>query len=281
MSIKITCDSTCDVPKALIEKYDIHIYPLTIVKNDMQFKDGVDITPEDIFDFVESGAGACHTVAVNVAEYAEFFSRFANTYDAVIHFNLSSALSSCYQNAVIAASDYTNVYVVDSLNLSSGSGHLVLDAALMAQSGKTAEEIVAVSNARAKKVEASFVIDTLKYLYKGGRCSGVAALGANVLKLKPCIEVVDGSMQVGKKYRGNFDKVILEYVRDQLSGRDDIDSRRIFITHPSGVPDSVVHSVIEAINSIRHFDEVIESVAGCTISNHCGPVCLGVIFYRK
>jgi DegV family protein with EDD domain len=281
MRIKITSDSTCDLPKDLVEKYDIEIVPLAIVKNDIPYKDGLEITPDDIFKYVESGKGICHTVAVNVAEYQEVFARYADTYDAVIHFNISSGFSSCNQNANIAASDFDNVYVVDTRNLSTGSGHLVLDAAIMAQSGVDARHIVDRMNDLARKVEASFVIDSLLYLWKGGRCSGVAALGANVLKLKPCIEVVNGKMEVGKKYRGSFDKVIIQYVKDKLAQRDDIDYKRIFITHPTGVPQHIVQNVIDTVKALGNFEEVIESYAGCTISNHCGPVCLGVLFYRK
>jgi DegV family protein with EDD domain len=281
MRIKITSDSTCDLAKEIVDMYDIGIVPMPIIKGDVSYRDGVDIFPEDIFAYVESGAGACHTSAINISSYQEAFRPFAVTYDAVIHLTLSSGISSCYQNACLAAEEFGNVYIVDSQNLSSGHGHLVLDAAIMAQQGCQPQEIIDRCNALAGKVEASFVIDTLLYLYKGGRCSGVAALGANVLKLKPCIEVVGGKMDVGKKYRGNFDKVILQYVADRLRDRDDIDYKRIFITHPSGVPRAVVESVIAAVKAYGPFEEVIETIAGGTISCHCGPVCLGVLFYRK
>lgn len=281
MRIKILSDSVCDLTKDQLKRFDIGIAPLPIIKNDVTYKDGVDIMPEDIFEYVESGKGICHTSAINVADYQEAFSRFTGTYDAVIHMTLSSGISSCYQNAVIAASDFKNVHVVDSLNLSTGCGHLVLDAAIMAEQGKPAEEIVKQLEALRPKVEASFVIDSLLYLWKGGRCSGVAALGANVLKLKPCIEVKNGKMDVGKKYRGNFDKVIIQYVTDRLKDRDDIDYKRIFVTHPSGVHREVVDNVIRTVKSLGPFEEVIETLAGGTISCHCGPVCLGVLFYRK
>lgn len=278
MNIKITADSTCDLPKDLIEKYDIGIVPLYIVKGDSSLKDGVEINPQDIFEYVESGTGICHTAAVNVLDYLERFSAYLKDYDAVIHINISSDFSACNQNANIAASELQNVYVVDSRNLSSGSGHLVLDASHMASAGMAPAEIVERLKEHAKLVEASFVIDTLKYLYKGGRCSGIAALGANVLKLKPCIEVVDGKMEVGKKYRGNMDKIILQYISDRLNDRDDIDARRIFITHTS-VSDAILSQVREVLKD--KFEEIIESDAGCTISNHCGPGTLGILFYRK
>jgi len=156
----------------------------------------------------------------------------------------------------------------------------VLDAALMAEQGMSAEEIVKRLEELKPKVEASFVIDSLLYLWKGGRCSGVAALGANVLKLKPCIEVKNGKMEVGKKYRGNFEKVIIQYVTDRLKDRDDIDYKRIFVTHPI-VPLEIVDNVVKAVKSLGPFKEVIVTRAGGTISTHCGPVCLGVLFYRK
>ncbi len=281
MRIKITADSTCDLTKDLLEKHDIHIFPLTIIKGDNEYLDGIEIQPQDIFDYVESGQGVTHTSAVNVSDFQEKFEAFSKEYDAVIYISISSDFSACYQNAVIAAEDFDNVYAFDSRNLSSGIGHIVLDAAIMAEAGLPPEEIIEKLGEMAKKVNASFIIDSLLYLYKGGRCSGVAALGANVLKLKPCIEVVDGHMQVGKKYRGNFDKVILQYVKDRLSDRDDIDYRRIFITHPDAVPQKIVDSVIEAVKSYGSFEEIVDSHAGCTISNHCGPICLGVLYYTK
>lgn len=281
MRIKITSDSTCDLTKELIEKYDIEIFPLTIIKGAGEYLDGIEIQPEDIFEYVESGAGITHTSAVNVSDFTEKFEVFSKEYDAVIHVSLGSDFSACCQNAMIAASNFDNVYVVDSRNLSSGIGHLVLDAAILAVQGLLPAEIVDTLNERAKKIEASFIIDTLKYLYRGGRCSGVAALGANVLKLKPCIEVVDGKMDVGKKYRGNFDKVIIQYVNDKLAGRGDLDYRRIFVTHASGVPKDVIDNVIKTIKASGNFEEIIESIAGCTISHHCGPVCLGVLYFRK
>ncbi len=281
MRIKVTSDSTCDLPQELIGKYDIHIFPLTIIKDGKEYLDGIEIQPQDIFDYVESGAGVTLTSAVNVSDFDEKFTEFLKDHDAVIHVSLGSEFSACCQNAVIAAAEMDNVWVVDSCNLSSGIGHLVLDAAEMADSGMDAAEIVDALNARKDNIESSFVIDTLKYLHRGGRCTSLQALGANMLKLKPCIEVTDGKMDVGKKYRGNFDKVILQYVEDKLGGRDDIDYRRIFITHPPGMNQAIVDSVADKVRSLGAFDAVIESYAGCTISHHCGPVCLGVLYYSK
>ena len=225
--------------------------------------------------------GVTHTSAVNVSDFQEKFEEFSKAYDAVIYISLSSEFSACYQNAVIAAGNFDNVYALDSRNLSTGVGHIVLDAALMAEGGMDVTEILETLGTMTDKVEASFVIDTLKYLHRGGRCSGVAALGANVLRLKPCIEVVSGKMDVGKKYRGNFDKVILQYINDKLGGRDDIDPKRVFITHPPGMDRKIIDSVTDAVKAQGKFDEIIETDAGCTICHHCGPVCLGILYYRK
>ena len=280
MRIKISADSTCDLSQDLIEKYDISIVPLYVVKGEKTYRDGVDIRPSDIFEYVENGQGTCNTSAVNIVEYTERFENYLKEYDAVIHINISSDLSTCNQSACIAASQWENVYIVDSRNLSTGSGHLVLDAALLAAEGMAPADIKAELDKRASKLEASFVINTLKYLHKGGRCSGVAALGANLLKIKPCIEVVNGKMEVGKKYRGPYEKVILQYVEDRLKNRDDIDYRRIFITH-TPISEEIIKSVTAAIQKLGQFEEIIETTAGCTISNHCGPATLGILFYKK
>ncbi|MDR1217940.1 MAG: DegV family protein [Oscillospiraceae bacterium] len=281
MKIKISADSTCDLTHELIDRYDIGIVPLYIVKGGESFKDGLEITPDDLFDYVDSGAGTCHTAAVNIADYTDAFTSYLREYDAVVHINISSGFSACNQNARIAASELPNVYVVDSFNLSTGTGHLVYDAALMAAEGVAPDEIARRLDGMAPFMDASFIIDKLTYLHKGGRCSSLTALGANILKLKPCIEVTDGKMDVGKKYRGSFDKVILQYVADKLSDAGNIDGRRIFVTHTTRVPPDTTRSVIDAIRSYGIFDEIVESHAGCAISNHCGTVCLGVLFYRR
>jgi len=245
------------------------------------YKDRIEITVSDIFEYVESGKGMTSSNAINISEYQEKFSEWLKEYDAVIHISISNHFSACNQSAQIAAEEFENVFVVDSLNLSTGSGHVVLDAAIMAESGMAPEQIVEELGRLIKRVEASFVIGTLKYLHLGGRCSGLAALGANLLKLNPCIEVVDGKMEVGKKYRGNFEKAILQYVAEKLSNRDDIDTRRIFITYPPSVSDELVASIVGKVKSLRDFDEIICCEAGCVISNHCGPICAGILFYRK
>ena len=278
MRVKITADSTCDLPSDIVSKYDIGIVPLYIFKDDKAYKDRLEITVSDIFDYVESGAGMTRSTAVNVAEYQEYFSEYLKECDAIIHICISNHFSACYQNARLAAGEFNNVYIVDSLNLSTGSGHIVLAAALMAEKGMAPEQIVEELGRLVKRVEASFVIGTLKYLHKGGRCTSLAALGANVLKLNPCIEVVGGKMEVGKKYRGSFDKIILQYVDDKLAGRDDVDTGRIFVTYPPTMSDELIGKVVEKIKSLHDFDEIICCDAGCVISNHCGPICVGILF---
>ena len=280
MSIKIPSDSTSDLSPTLLEQYDITVLPLYVTMGEQTCQDGVDARPEDLFAYVERTGSLPTTAAVNVADYHDCFAQFSPRHEAVIHITISSDFSSCYQNACVAAEGFSNVYVVDSRNLSTGHGLVVLEAALAAQRGEQPEAIVAHLNEVAGQVEASFVVDKLDYLVKGGRCSSAAALGANLLKLKPCIEVVDGRMKVGKKYRGNYDKVLLQYVRERLDGRDDLALDRIFVTHTPCRPETV-EAVKAEIQTYAPFSEIIETTAGCTISSHCGPNTLGILFLRS
>lgn len=280
MKIKITCDSTCDLSPELYERYDIGVIPLHIIKDGTSFADTLEITPDDIFAHVGAGGAMCSTAAANIDEYTEAFAGYLKEYDAVVHINISSEFSTCYQNACIAAEELGSVYPVDSRSLSTGSGLLAIDAALMAGQGTDAAEIAARLREMTAKLDVSFILDTLKYLHLGGRCSGVAALGANLLSLRPCIEVKDGKMGVGKKYRGKSSVCMKKYVEERLSGRDDLDLRRIFITH-SGIEPELIGELRELVAGIAPFSEIIITRAGCTISNHCGPRCMGVLFYTK
>ena len=281
MRIKISADSTCDLPADILDRYNIGLVPLYIIKDEKPYKDRLEISVGEIFKHVESGKGMTRSNAVNISEYQEYFSKWLKEYDAIIHISISNHFSACNLSARIAAEEFDNVYVVDSLNLSTGSGHIVLDAAIMAESGMEPALIVEELERLVPRVEASFVIGTLKYLHLGGRCSGVQALGANLLKLNPCIEVIDGKMEVGKKYRGVFDKIVIEYIEDRLSDRDDIDTKRVFVTYPPTIEDNLISRVVEKIKELRCFDEIICSEAGCVISNHCGPMAVGVLFYRN
>jgi len=280
MNIKITADSTCDLSKELLERYQITLIPLTVIKAGEMYKDGVDITPPDIFAHVDQGGALCSTSAVNSEDYRTLFAELSPQYDAVIHINIGSGFSACYQNAMIAAANFPNVYVVDSMNLSTGQGHLVIEAAQLAQKGMNPVEIHSQLNAMRGRVEASFILDRLDYMQKGGRCSAVIALGGRLLKIKPCIAVKDGGMGMVDKYRGNFAKCIEKYVKEMLKDREDIRKDRIFITH-SYVDDESVQVARETIEKYCEFDEIIESKAGCTVSCHCGPGTLGVLFVTK
>ena len=281
LKIKISADSTCDLSQDLIEKYGIGITPLYIVKDGKALRDGVEITPEDIYESAESGAEPCSTAAVSVADYIDYFTETLKEYDAVVHFHISSDMSACYQNAVIASREVGNVYPVDSRSLSTGIGQLVLDAAIMARSGAQPLEISDAMTAKREKLDVSFVVDTLAYLRRGGRCSALAAIGANLLSLKPCIEVRGGVMGVGKKYRGSLEKCILQYVRERLEGRDDIDTHRIFITDSGHLSDDLRERVKAEILKYQPFEEIYMTRAGCTVSSHCGPGTLGILYFHK
>ena len=279
-NIKITCDSTCDLPQELYAKYDVEVVALSVALGEELHRDGVDISAPELFAYVKESGTLPKTSAVSMGEYLDVFGKYVREGKTIIHINLSSNLSSSYQNAMLAAEELGNVYVVDSRNLSTGSGHLVIEAAEMAAQGMEAEAIVAQLNKMKERVDASFVLQTLEYLQKGGRCSSVAALGARALQLRPEIRVADGSMGVGKKYRGSMEKSVLDYVRGRLEGRDDIDTRRIFVTH-SPMDQAVVDKAIALVRELHPFEEVIETCAGCTICSHCGPNCLGVLFFKK
>lgn len=280
LKIKITADSTCDLSAEIAQRYGIELIPLYVNKGGVYYKDGLDIFAQDIYDHVSAGGELCSTAAVNIDDYTRIFTQLRTSYDAVIHFTISASMSSCFQNASIVASDMEQVYVIDSENLSTGIGQLAIEAAIMAESGMEAEEIVSVLNQMKKKLDVSFVLDTLEYLRKGGRCSALAALGANLLSLKPCIEVRDGAMKVGKKYRGSLDKCIEKYICERLADVDTLDLRRIFVTH-SGMEQSRLDGFAEIVAKCAPFAEILQTQAGCTISSHCGPNCIGILFFRK
>lgn len=280
MNIRITSDSTCDLNPEYLRAHRVEILPLYTMKGGETFRDGVDIAPQDIFDHVAAGGDLCTTAANNIEDYRQMFTRLLRECGAIIHIDISADFSSCYQNACAAASELTNVYVVDSRNLSSGHGHIVCEAVKMAEEGNLSpEEIVAKLNELTGRVEASFLLDRLDYMVKGGRCSMVVALGANLLHLKPCIEVIDGKMKVVKKYRGSYEKCILNYVKDRLKDRDGLVYERIFITH-TPVENGIVDKVRAAITEYAPFTEIVETQAGCTVSCHCGPGTLGILFLR-
>lgn len=280
-AIRVSADSTCDLSPQLLEEYDIETLPLYVVMEGRSYQDGVDLTPDGLYQKVQASGKIGSTAAINVEEYLSFFTHMKDTCETVIHFTISSEMSSCCQNARIAAAEVGGVYVIDSRNLSTGIGLLVLRACELARQGMAAEVIVSYIENMAGRVDASFIPDSLEYLKMGGRCSALAALGANLLRIKPCIQVRDGVMGVGKKYTGSQEKVLLKYVGDRLLHLEDVDLSRVFITH-SGMDDpALVDKVKDAVLAAAPFEEVLVTRAGCTISNHCGPNTLGVLFCRK
>lgn len=280
--IVLCADSTCDLGAELVAKYNVHILPLHVNLDGSTYADGVDLQPDDIYAVYKEKKVLPTTSATNMDEYKDFVQPFIDAGNDVIYITLGSGISATHNNCRLAALETPGLYCIDSCNLSTGMGHVVIAAAERIAAGLPVEQIVEEVKAVTQKVEASFVLDTLEFLHKGGRCSALAMMGANMLKLKPCIEVSneDSKMGVGKKYRGTLDKCLQEYVADRLNGRDDIVTNRIFITH-SGISEERIALVKAEIEKHMHFDEVLITRAGCTISAHCGPNTLGILFVRK
>ena len=276
----ITSDSTCDLSPEIIEKYNIKTLPMGVTLGDKNFRDGVDINPDEIYAYFGETGTLPKTSAINMSEFSDFFAQFVNDGYAIVNFTISSEMSTTFNNSRLAAAEFQDVYTIDSRNLSTGGGLLVVKAAEMAQKGESAEKIVETINNMIDRVDASFVIDKLNYLHKGGRCSAVAALGANLLKLKPCIEVKGGKMGVGKKYRGKYGDVLKEYVAERLQNVADIELDRIFVTH-AGCDEEIVNAVYNQVKNTLPFNEILLTRAGCTVSSHCGPDTLGILFVRK
>ena len=287
MKVKILADSTCDLSDELLIKYDIRQIPLSIIKGEQTFRDRLEITPSDIFEHVSSGKGICFTSAINVAEYLEVFrEEQAKGFDALINFTISNELSACYVNSVIAAKELSDqgidmeIYSVDTRSLSTGGGWLVLYAADLVAQGMEAREVAQACEKKKLLGDTSFVIDTLDYLHKGGRCSGLAAFGASLLNLKPCLNLIDGKIEVGKKYHGSIKKSLQKYIEDRIGRREDLDLRRAFVTHTFYDDPAFVEEIVDLVMNMQPFEEVITTSAGCTIANHCGPGTLGVLVYK-
>ena len=280
MNIYVSSDSTCDLSPQLIRENKVTVKSLIVNMGDKSFRDGIDITPEMIYAHVAAGNPLCTTSAVSVGEYEEFFGELSKECDALVHITLGSGFSSCYQNACIAAREFSNVYVVDSRNLSTGQGHVVLEACRLAKVEQDPEELCRKLENFARRVDASFLLDRLDYMVKGGRCSMVKALGANLLRLKPCIEVVDNKMEIGKKYRGSYGKSIEAYVRERLADPEKLEKHEIFVTHTK-VDDEIVDIVKNTVNECCDFAHMYETTAGGTITCHCGEGTLGILYVRK
>ncbi|MDR1564403.1 MAG: DegV family protein [Oscillospiraceae bacterium] len=276
--VKILVDSTCDIGEELIKKYNLAVLPLPIFLGEEQFDDGVNITTDDLFKFVEKTGKLPRTVAPNAVAYSDFWQKWLDEGYDIVHFNIGAGFSVTHNAAVIAAEEYPDrVFPVDSKNLSSGIGLLVLRAAKLAEEGKSAAEIAKIMPEITNKVRSSFVLSTIEYLWKGGRCSGVAALGANLLKIKPCIEVVDGKMFPGKKYRGKMEDILASYVEAKLKDRKTIYLDHIFVTH-SYTDDTMAEYIRDKVLELHPFKEVFVTKAGCSICTHCGRGTLGILF---
>lgn len=276
-SVVIVADSSCDLSPELINKYSIEIIPMNVTLDGKSFRDGIDLMPDDIYAKYRSAGILPKTAAISPGQYLDIFKKYTEKGSAVVYLSISSGFSSNFQNAEIAAKEVEDVYVVDSLNLSTGIGLQVLCAAELRDEGLEAKVIAERVQALTPRVRASFILDTLEFLHKGGRCSAVAALGANLLKLKPCIEVTNGKMGVGKKYRGKLESALQQYTKDKLANHTDLNLRRIFITH-SGIAQETIDLVEKTVRECARFEEILITRAGATISSHCGPNTLGVLF---
>ena len=276
----ICADSTCDMPRELLERYDIRIIPLSILLGEESYFDDADFSPDKIYEYVEQTGTLPKTSAPSVQQFIDFFAPAVEAGYEVVNVSISSELSATFASSRIAASDFEGVYTVDSRSLCNGLALLLLEAAKCRDEGMCAADIAARLEELVPKLDTSFVIDTLEFLWKGGRCSGVAALGANVLKLRPAIQMKDGKLDVYKKYRGNMANVYKQYAREALSGKE-IDGRHVFLADSGNVSEESVAAVTEIIREFAPDAEIHKTRAGCTVSSHCGPGTLGVIFLRK
>ena len=278
--VLITCDSTCDLTSEQKQEFGIVTLPLYVRVNDVEYKDGVDITSTDLFEKVKATGALPKTAAVSMQDFIDLWKPYVEEGYEIVHVSLSSEFSACYLNAHLASEEVKGVYVVDGRNLSTGTALLAIEGSIMAKEGKSAKEIADELTVKREKVNASFVLDTVDYLAKGGRCSAVTAFAAGLLKLRLCIEVKDGKMDVAKKYRGKMSNVLQEYVRERLSEKTDAELERIFITD-SGISPEIRALVEKTILEMKPFARVLFSTAGCTICAHCGPGTLGILFINK
>ena len=273
--IAISLDSACDLSKELIEKYDFKIIPFGVNLGDKFFYDG-EITPEEIFEYADNNKTLPKTNAVNEEAFKEHFAKILNDYDAIIHFDISSDMSSAYQNAVNASKNFKNVYVVDSRTLSTAISLEAIYAKKLTETMDDPAKIVELVKKRIPAVQTSFIIERLDYLYKGGRCSGLALLGANLLKIRPEIEVLNGNMKNTEKFRGKMADCVTKYCRATLEKYNHPDKSVIFITH--SVADKELVDAAKAVVSEYGFENVYETTAGCTVSSHCGKNTLGILY---
>lgn len=281
--VKIISDSTCDLSPELIAKYDIDILPLHILLGEDEYEDGRNITPQQIYDWSDTHKTTPKTSAPSLAEAIELFRPYIEEKREIVCFSISGSMSTSGNVMRLAAEELEAsdlVTVIDSANLSTGIGLLVIEAAIMAGKGQSAAEITAAIEVLKPKVRASFVVDTLTYLYRGGRCNAVSAMAGGVLRLHPKIVVENGSMDASKKYRGKINSVIMSYIKDMEADLKSARPERVFITH-SGCDRDTVNAVRSYLESFGIFHEILETRAGGVVSSHCGPGTLGVLFIAK
>lgn len=276
----ITADSTCDLSMDLLERFQIHTIPLTITLGEVTFLDGQGFTPLDMYERYRKDGILPKTSAPGVQEFLDFFSSFTEQGFSVVHLDISSELSNSYNAACMAADELRGVHVVDSRMLSTGVGLLAIEGAECRDRGMSAVEIAEHLRSLTGKVQTSFVLDTLQFMWKGGRCSAVSALGANLLHLKPGLEMQDGKLGVYKKYRGNINSVYKQYVKERLQGRK-IRPGHIFVTESGEVDEAVLEEIYALIRETVPVKEIHHTLAGCTISTHCGPKTLGILFLEE
>lgn len=278
MKIAITADDTCDIPRDLAKEYNITLIPIVVIMGDKEYMDGINIVPQDIYDFVEKNKSLPKTSAKSSVEYKEVFENLRKEYDAVIHFALSFGVSSTGNNALQASKELDNVFVIDTKSLSSGSGLLVLSCVEKVKKGLPLETILQEINQEVEKVQASFLINKLDYLKKGGRCSAIALFGANLLGIKIKVELIDGKMQPAKKYAGKFPICLSKYLTDTIK-ENPPELNRVFVTGSSAMP-GIRENLIKEVKALG-FKEVIDMQAGATICCHCGPETIGVLYLKK
>ncbi|MBO4262453.1 MAG: DegV family protein [Clostridia bacterium] len=278
--VRVTSDSTCDLGDELIARYDVGICPIAVILGDEIRHDTVDIDSQGVLDFVEKTGKLPKTAATSQEEYAEYFRKELQESEELIHFCISSKASSCYEHATAAAKEVGNVHVVDSKALSGGQGLLILKACDLLAEGKSAKEVAEIAQNMTDKIQLSFVVDTLEYLHKGGRCSSIALVSAKLLKIHPSIYNKDGELVVQKKYIGSHSRCVAQYIGDLAAEFRNYDDTRAFITHPPSDPE-LVEMAKEKVKELFKFKEVFDTQAGSTVTSHCGRNTLGVLFINK
>ena len=278
--VLITADSTCDLSRDLIERYDVRLIPLTIQLGEESYLDGVSFTPQDMYDRYHADGSLPKTAAPSLQQFLDFFTPLLEQGYEIVHLDISAELSSTFQTAGIAAAELEGVYPVDSRMLSTGVGLLCIEGAECARRGMSAAEIAEHLRGLTDKVDTSFVLDTLEFMWKGGRCSGVAALGANLLHLKPALEMKDGKLGMYKKYRGKMGEVYRQYITERLAGKA-IRPGHVFLTESGEIEPELVGQLEALVRELSGAQEIHHTLAGCTVSSHCGPKCLGVLFIHE